>query len=44
MEFFCSAQDAVAAYEIQNSFLNKEILELTNLRADDEVREKEITA
>ncbi len=38
----CVAQAAVDAYRIQNQFLNKEILELTQLRSDDEAREKQL--
>ena len=42
--YFCIrlVQAALDAYKIQNQFLNKEILELTQLRADDEAREKQL--
>ena len=32
----------MAAFQLQNTFLNKEILELNKLRANDEKREKQI--
>ena len=39
---FLSLQDSVRAYQLQNNFLSKEIMELNELRKMDEKREKEL--
>ena len=35
-------QDMVEGYRVQNQFLNKEVMEINQLRADDALREKSV--